>query len=120
MAQRSVGEVMAEGQKLTLELLELKRKEIAGTATAEEKIRITQLDAYLLGLVGEAQAMGVGVGVGTGYGQTQNESAEDGDEDLDFGDEDESDDWGLESEDEPENERQQNYGDNNPFGYPRY
>lgn len=111
MGQRSVGEVMAEGQKLTLELVELKRKEMAGTATAEDKARILQLDAYLLGLVGEAQALGVGVGVGTGYGQTQTQETEDGDEDWDEG-YDEDEDFGLEDEDEA-----QNYGDPNPFGY---
>jgi hypothetical protein len=78
---RSIGEVMAEGQKLTLELVDLKRKEIAGTATAEDKTRIVQLDAYLLGLVGEAQAQGVGTAVGTGYGEGGDE---DTDEDLGY------------------------------------
>lgn len=77
---RSISEVMAEGQKLTLELIGLKRKEIAGTATEAEKSRIVQLDAYLLGLVGEAQAQGVGVAVGTGYGQNTEAVVEDWDE----------------------------------------
>ena len=77
MGTRSIGEVMAEGQKLTLELVDLKRKEIAGTATSEDKTRIVQLDAYLLGLVGEAQAQGVGVGIGTEYRGEQTDEDED-------------------------------------------
>lgn len=61
--KRSVGEVIREGQTLTLELMGLKRKKVAGTATEEEKARIIELDSYLLGLAGEAQALGFGTQV---------------------------------------------------------
>lgn len=92
MAQRSVSEIMAEGQKLTLEHAELLRKQILGTITPEESTRKSVLEGYLLGLMGEAQAQGVGVGVGTGYGQAEVQSDDlglDDDEDGDpYADED--------------------------------
>ena len=69
MAQRNISEIMAEGQKLTLEHAELLRKSITGTLTTEEAARKGVLEGYLLGLMGEAQAQGVGVAVGTGYGE---------------------------------------------------
>jgi hypothetical protein len=61
--KRSIGEVIREGQTLTLELMDLKRKKVAGTATAEDKERIIELDSYLLGVAGEAQALGFGTQV---------------------------------------------------------
>ena len=87
MAERSISEIMAEGQKLTLEHAELLRKSITGTLTSEEAARKSVLEGYLLGLMGEAQARGVGIGVGTEYR---------GEENLDEVDEDP---WGAEDED---------------------
>lgn len=107
---RSIGEVMAEGQRLTLELVDLKRKEIAGTATADEKARIIQLDAYLLGLVGEAQAQGVGTAVGTGYGEVQ------ADEDEDEGYDEYDDDLSLDLDEEDEVQAEEPKRDNIIFG----
>lgn len=62
MGQRSISEIMVEGQKLTLEHAELLRKSIVSTLTSEESARKGVLEGYLLGLMTEAQAQGVGVG----------------------------------------------------------
>jgi hypothetical protein len=108
MAERSIAEIMEEGQRLTLEHAELLRRSIVGeTLTAEETARKAQLEGYLLGLMGQAQAQGVGTAVGTGYGQVQDEDEdEDGLGDLDEEDEDES----LFDEDEDEDEEQGEFG----------
>src|SRR5688572_17231509 len=76
MAERTIAEIMAEGQKLTLEQAELLRKQIGGTITAEETARLATLTGYLLGLMGEAQARGVGNAVGQVYNPTPEEQYE--------------------------------------------
>ena len=66
MAERSLNEIIQEGQELTLEWGELKQKEIRGNLSTEEKARLLQLDGYLLGLMGQAMSLGFNPTVGMG------------------------------------------------------
>lgn len=123
--KRSVGEVVREGQTLTLELMGLKRKKVAGTATEEEKARIIELDSYLLGLAGEAQALGFGtqvdltglVGEETELGLGEDEDDfEDGDDFNPYDDEEDEQELRVE-ETQPEQENRNDGG--GLFGSPR-
>lgn len=101
MGQRDILTIMREGQAKTLEQMELLRKQMAGTITPDESVRLAMLTGNLLALVDEAQAQGVGTAVGTGYGEVQPETYEDDyDEEFDVDAEDLEDDI-LEIEDKP-------------------
>jgi hypothetical protein len=108
MGQRTLQELVAEGQRLEAEGRDLLRKQITEGLTAEETARKAQLEGYLLGLVEQVQAM-TGGGVGVGAGVEEPELGLDGDED--------GDDWGGEEElDEGEGYLRQEEG-YNPFRY---
>lgn len=129
--KRSVGEVVREGQTLTLELMGLKRKKVAGTATEEEKARIIELDSYLLGLAGEAQALGFGTQVdltGLVGEDTELGLGEDEDDFDPYADDEDGDDFNPYDEEEDEQElrveetqpEQENRNDSGGlFGSPR-
>lgn len=103
--KREIGQIMREGQEKTLEQVALLEKQMAGTITPDESVRLGMLTGNLLALMKEAQAQGVGVGVGTGYGEVEvqgnDEVFDDEDEDSIFGDEDLFDEDTSEDEDEP-------------------
>lgn len=94
MGQRSISEIMREGQEKTLEQVALLEKQMNGTITEDEKLRLGMLNGNLLALMKEAQAQGVGVGVGTGYGEVNTDEDENP-----FTDEEEAD-WCTECWDE--------------------
>ena len=107
MGQRNISEIMREGQEKTLEQIELLKKQMSGTITEDEKLRLGMLNGNLLALIAEAQAQGVGVGVGTELrGATESDYNENEDlglsdeEDPWLEDEDDHDDFWVEDEDE--------------------
>lgn len=55
---RDLAKVMLEGQEKTLEAMELMKKQVAGTITAEETTRLAMLNGNLLALAGQAVDLG--------------------------------------------------------------
>jgi hypothetical protein len=51
---RDLAKVMLEGQEKTLEAMELMKKQVAGTITPQEEIRLAMLNGNLLALAGQA------------------------------------------------------------------
>lgn len=59
---RTLNQVMLEGQERTLELMGLKNKQVAGTLTVDETARMNLLEGNLLALANEAQGLGLDTG----------------------------------------------------------
>ena len=55
---RELSKVMLEGQKKTLEAMELMKKQVAGTITEAESTRLAMLNGNLLALAGQAADLG--------------------------------------------------------------
>lgn len=115
---RTLAQVMLEGQEKTLEAMTLKAKQVAGTLTADESTRLAMLEGNLLALAGEAQGLGLDTNaileasrarvaaetaeaLGEDYDELEDEDVLELDEYNPFADEDEDEDiLGLDDEDE--------------------
>lgn len=83
---RNIMDIVREGQEKELLVLPLKEKQLTGTLTQEEAVRLAMLEGNLLALVKETQALG--------YGLAPTPIAEEV--------EDEGEDYGFDLEDEDE------------------
>lgn len=59
--RRNILELVKEGQEKTLEQVALVEKQMNGTITPDESVRLSMLTGNLLALMKEAQAQGFGV-----------------------------------------------------------